>query len=62
MNKTTHRVTAHQPQQPQNDEYDRYCPQHVILPFFPRIPPADYCRRPGENRLLSQEPELLDGH
>jgi hypothetical protein len=31
MNKPAHRVTAHQPQQPENYEYDRYGPQHVIL-------------------------------
>jgi hypothetical protein len=31
MNKITHRIAAHQSQQPQNDQYDRNCPQHVIL-------------------------------
>jgi hypothetical protein len=31
VNQTSHRVTAHQPQRPQNDQYHNYCPQHEIL-------------------------------
>jgi len=31
MNKVTHRIATHQPQQPQNYQYDGNRPQHVIL-------------------------------
>ena len=33
MNKTSHRGAADQPQGPKNDEYNRDCPQHLILRF-----------------------------
>jgi hypothetical protein len=31
VDERTHRKTGTQPQNPQNDQYDRYRPQHVIL-------------------------------
>jgi hypothetical protein len=33
MDKPAHRVTAHQPQQPQNHKNHRDSPQHVTTPF-----------------------------
>jgi len=65
MNKITYRIARHQPECPQNYQYQSNCPQHKILLSdfsFPRrlatLAPADR----GDEVFLFFRLELLDGH
>ena len=62
VNKPSHRVTAHQPQQPQNYQYHCNRPQH---PFFSLSLPDSAVPHPSGQRsgsLFVPGLGLLDGH
>ena len=60
MNEPAHGVTAHQPQQPQNQQYYNYCPQHVIL--LPDCSGPLPTHSPVSGNLCVSELKLPNGH
>jgi len=65
MNKITKRIAAHQPQQPQNYQYDSDRPQHMILLSdcsFPLPAIASPTSWQWEYNLYGLGLGLLDGH
>jgi len=65
MNEPTNRVTAHETQRPQNNQYHGYGPQHGILLSDCLVPlPAvhEHGSRQESDNLFGLEPGRLDRH
>jgi hypothetical protein len=61
MDKSAHGVIAHQAQEPQNYQYNGYCPQHwILLPRCPSSLPRYTGQRVGSP--FGIELNLLGGH